>query len=602
MTFADFEQIWFTDFEFSAPPGDRPQPICMVALEFKSGNVVRLWMDELRKLPQAPYRTGSGVLIVAFYASAEISCHLALGWPLPSRLLDLYVEFRNRTNRDGLQHRASLLDAMGYMGLDAMEAVEKESMRQLALRGGPWTAHERRALLDYCEADVRAIEKLFKRMLDDIDVPRALLRGRYMVAAARMEHIGVPIDTASLMTLRENWERIKGKVVERVDPAHEIYDRTTFKVDRFGEWIRRRAMPWPRLPSGQIRLDDETFRNMALLYPEVVPIREVRESLSQLRLANLQVGQDGRNRVLLSAFRSKTGRNQPSNSKFVFGMPSWVRGLIQPVPGTGLAHLDWAQQEFGIAAALSRDSAMQQAYLSGDPYLMFAKQAGAIPRDGTKASHPEKRELFKQCALAVLYGMSEDSLAVRIGRSVAEARELLNLHHKTYARFWTWSDGVVAYAVLKQKLHTAYGWTLHVRGKVNERSLRNFPMQANGAEAMRLACSAATEHGISVCAPIHDAILVEALLVDLENIANTTQDIMVAASAAVLDGFPLRSDVTFVRYPDRYDDPRGRRMWKVVWDAISQIRENMTDLSPFLDRIGTLPAHDCAPAPSYICP
>ena len=146
-----------------------------------------------------------------------------------------------------------------------------------------------------------------------------------MVAAARMEHIGVPIDTASLMTLRENWERIKGKVVERVDPAHEIYDRTTFKVDRFGEWIRRRAMPWPRLPSGQIRLDDETFRNMALLYPEVVPIREVRESLSQLRLANLQVGQDGRNRVLLSAFRSKTGRNQPSNSKFVFGMPSWVR-------------------------------------------------------------------------------------------------------------------------------------------------------------------------------------------------------------------------------------------------------------------------------------
>jgi hypothetical protein len=54
---------------------------------------------------------------------------------------------------------------------------------------------------------------------------------------------------------------------------------------------------------------------------------------------------DGRNRVLIPAFRARTGRNQPSNSKFIFGPSVWLRGLIQPQPGYGLAYIDCSQQE-----------------------------------------------------------------------------------------------------------------------------------------------------------------------------------------------------------------------------------------------------------------
>jgi hypothetical protein len=68
---------------------------------------------------------------------------------------------------------------------------------------------------------------------------------------------------------------------------------------------------------------------------------------------------------------------------------------------------DWEQQEFGIAAALSGDGAMIEAYATGDPYLTFAKQAGAVPPDVTKQSHPKER--FKVCSLGVQYGMSEQS-------------------------------------------------------------------------------------------------------------------------------------------------------------------------------------------------
>ena len=128
-----------------------------------------------------------------------------------------------------------------------------------------------------------------------------------------------------------------------------------------------------------------------------------------MRLADLAVGHDGRNRTLLSPFRARSGRNQPSNSKFIFGPSVWLRGLIKPPPGHGVAYIDWEQQEFGIAAALSGDENMKAAYRSGDPYLAFAKQADAAPSDATKATHKAVREQFKQCVLAVQFGMGEES-------------------------------------------------------------------------------------------------------------------------------------------------------------------------------------------------
>src|SRR4051794_5300837 len=93
-----YREVWFVDFEFSAPPGERPIPVCLVARESRTGRTVRLWEDELRARGEPPYPTGPDTLFVAYFASAELTCHLALGWDLPARVLDLYVEFRNALN------------------------------------------------------------------------------------------------------------------------------------------------------------------------------------------------------------------------------------------------------------------------------------------------------------------------------------------------------------------------------------------------------------------------------------------------------------------------------------------------------------------------
>ncbi len=506
--------------------------------------------------------------MVAYYATAELGCHLALDWPLPANVLDLYVEFRNLTNGLGPPAGNSLLGALVFFGLDSMSAVEKESMRALALRGAPYTAEQQESLLRYCESDVMALAKLLETMLPNIDVPRAVYRGRYMKAAARMEHTGVPIDTEALRVLKENWDRIQDQLIHRVDGNYGVYEGRTFKADRMAQYVLRNQIPWPSLGSGKLALDDDTFRIMSSAHRQIESLRQLRGSLSQMRLHDLAVGVDGRNRCLLSPFSARTGRNAPSNSKYIFGAASWLRGLIQPTEGYGLAYIDWSQQEFGIAAALSADPAMLEAYASGDPYLAFAKQAGAVPASATKVTHGFVRDQFKECALAVQYGMGTDSLALRIGQSTVQARELLRLHRETYSRFWKWSDAAVDYAMLHGTLQTAFGWTIHTGPQVNPRFLRNFPMQANGAEMLRLACCLITECGITVCAPVHDAVLIEASLHDLESAVKRAQEAMTETSEIVLGGFPLRSEAQINRYPERFQNERGAQMWATVWDLI----------------------------------
>jgi DNA polymerase family A len=563
-----FREIWAVDFEFIAGAGERPVPVCLCARELRSGREIRLWRDELGPAP--PYPIDAGSLFVSFYASAELGCHLALGWPLPERILDLFTEFRCRTNGFTVPAGNGLIGALTAFGLDTMGAVEKDEMRALVMRGGPWSDDERTAVLEYCMSDVDALARLLPAMLPRIDLPRALLRGRYMAAAARIEHNGVPIDVSMLDKLRRYWAPIQDKLIERIDANYGVFDGRTFKLERFEAWLARAGIPWPRLDSGRLDLTDGTFRQMARIYPAVSPLRELRSSLADLRLHDLAVASDGRNRTILSAFRARTGRNQPSNSRFIFGPSVWLRSLIKPPPGMAVAYIDFEQQEFAIAAKLSGDSHMLAAYASGDPYLAFAKQAGAIPSDGTKDTHGSMRELFKTTALAVLYGMEAQGLALRLDQPPIIARDLLRAHHETYRQFWRWSDAVVDHAKLTGELHTCFGWTLHGCCDANPRSLRNFQMQAHGAEMLRLACCLATERGLEVCAPVHDAVLIAAPIDEIDTAVAVTRQAMGEASCIVLNGFEVRTEAKVTRYPERFTDARGTRMWNVVTQLIEE--------------------------------
>ena len=573
-----FKEIWIRDTEYVSRPGERPIPVCEVAREFRTKRTIRLFQDELTSVH--PYSIGPESLIVVFFAPAEAGFDLELGRPRPARILDLNVEYRNHWNcletlvdkkiykaDEPKIKRNSLIGALMQYGLDSIGVSEKEEMRGLINTNGPWTPEQQLEITNYCESDVDGTERLLRAMLPKLDIPRALLRGRYACCSAAVERNGLPIDVPLFTEVRDRWESIQKELIARVDAQYGVYDGTSFNTAKFERWLAGR--PWPRYPDGRPILTDLVFRDMAKLYPEINLLRESRRTQSKLRVYKLPIGKDGFNRFPSRPFCTRTRRNAPPSSESILGSSPWARGFIKPPPRYGLADIDWSAQEIGIAAALSGDSVLMAAYQSGDPYLEFAKLAGVVPANATRYTHPHERNLYKQCMLGVGYGLEERSLAIRIGQPLLVARKLLRQHHEIFWRFWEWSDNRVRHATFWGLTYTIFGWRYHVTRDSNPRSIRNFPIQANAAEILCLAVCPAIESGITICATLHDSVFIMAPLERLDTDIAKMRGYMERASEIVLDGFKLRTEFTAVRYPDRYmDEERGRQFWDVVMSLL----------------------------------
>ena len=193
------------------------------------------------------------------------------------------------------------------------------------------------------------------------------------------------------------------------------------------------------------------------------------------------------------------------------------------------------------------------------------------PADATKDTHAVARARAKALFIAVIFGMRAEGLAASAGITAAEAAELLRLHRRTYRRFWPWIENSVAEAMLTNKMTTVFGWQRLIGPNPNPRSIANFPMQANGAEMMRVAAIAATESGIELCAPVHDAFLIAAPLGRLDEDVARMREIMTRAGNVVTSGLDVRTEAKIVRYPDRYMADGAQPMWDRVMRLLEQV-------------------------------
>jgi hypothetical protein len=400
-----------------------------------------------------------------------------------------------------------------------------------------------------------------------------------MQTVAIMEHNGIPVDAPTLALLNEHWESLQSEMVQRIDADFGVYDGIHFREERFARWLRRNGIPWPRRKTGELEVNDEVFRDMAESYPVLQPLRQLRQALDVLYLADLPFGADDRNRCLMSPFGTITGRCAPSTSKFVFARPAWMRSLIRPEEGRALAYIDWSSQEYGIGAVLSDDRAMIVDYEAGDPYLGFAKRIGMVPAGAMKHTHRAERDIIKSVILGTQYGMGEKSLAVLINKPIVYARDLLNAHRATYRKFWEWSDAAVNVALFHGRLWTRFGWQTWTRyrkptdsdsGDPNVRSLSSFPCQGNAADMLRLAAGFVCDAGVMLDATIHDAVLIEAGADEIVAAVNQARRAMNRASELVLYGFRLRTDCEVIRWPDRYRDGRGAAFFDELMERLAE--------------------------------
>ena len=260
----EYEQIWLWDFEYVAKPGEHPDVVCLCARELRSGQTLRLWRDQLST---PPFRTDAGVLFVCFAATAEVACHLALGWPVPEKILDLSPVFRCEVNGREVPEGKGLLGALAYFGVSSIGAKRKDAMRTRILQGWPFSPEEQEQILDYCASDIDALESLLSKLLPLIDLDVALHWSEFAAVSAVMEHRGVPIDMEIFSQLQDKqaWAFVRDAIVPQVDAQYGVYVKGAdgewhFNIARFEEYLARAGIDWPRLEYRQARPPPQDFR------------------------------------------------------------------------------------------------------------------------------------------------------------------------------------------------------------------------------------------------------------------------------------------------------------------------------------------------------
>ena len=246
--------------------------------------------------------------------------------------------------------------------------------------------------------------------------------------------------------------------------------------------------------------------------------------------------------------------------------------------------------EFGAAAALSdkhvsSNNPMFDLYRSGEPYLDFGKTVGQLARDATRGMPgvEAKRDQPKVMCLGAQYNMQALTLSTPLGVTYLEAHEMLQLHRGLFSQYWHWSEDWLHHSLSSGMMRTVYGWQCATGiTEFSENTIRNWPIQSTCPDIFRLAYVWGTRHGLTLIAPVHDAVLLEAPEDRIEADVALMREIMRRASRVILnptaDGtIELRTDYKIIRYPDRFTDPRGTELWETVLKLLAERRARMAE-------------------------
>ncbi len=127
-----------------------------------------------------------------------------------------------------------------------------------------------------------------------------------------------------------------------------------------------------------------------------------------------------------------------------------------------------------------------------------------------------------------------------------------------------------------KRIETCYKWKMIVSGSSNKEMLtvRNFPIQATGAEILRVACILLSENNTKIVAPVHDAVMIECDEKVADKEIEMARKLMCDASEIVLGtGNRLKTDASIICYPGRYIDEKGAETWRLIMKILEEIKE-----------------------------
>lgn len=207
--------------------------------------------------------------------------------------------------------------------------------------------------------------------------------------------------------------------------------------------------------------------------------------------------------------------------------------ILDPALGHRYILLDYSSQEPAIAACFAGDKGLQVAYRHGDLYQHIGRHPDLDGLD---------RGTLKQLVLPYSYGQSPEAYAREHGIPLSAAQRYWNalceifnlvdaeLNRRSQQAF---RDGFVR----------CLDWAARVTPLSNPLAVRNWPVQAAGADIMRLAVIGLYDAGIDLRLTIHDAFLIRVPIAEQEQQVAKAITVLKQASASVLGGFALNVKV-----------------------------------------------------------
>jgi len=404
----------------------------------------------------------------------------------------------------------------------------------------------REAIQKYCTSDIEYLYPMLMEMTQQykkLRVPKEglledmLWRGETSARTAVMERKGYPINYEAARNFSENVPYILRDIQEDINKLFPeinafVWNKKTRKYVRkennIKEWIKKEGLDgeWLLTDKKDLSLSLEAFKkhfDFRHDYPrdsfgaQMVRFLHTKQNLSGFLPPKKggknfwdSVGSDQIVRPWLNPYGSQSARYQPSATGFIPLKSAWMRTLIHPPKGKMIVSIDYRSQEFLIIARLANDLAMLEAYESGDPYLSFGLAAGAIPKGGTKKSHPIERQASKSTVLGLSYLMTKYGLAKKLTNDTGkihtedEAEEWVLLFNNTYYDAFIYKDQLLGDYQATGKIRLPDGWYMF-GDNTNDRSASNCPIQGFGSAILRKAIQLTQDARIDFIMPLHDA-------------------------------------------------------------------------------------------------
>ena len=419
--------------------------------------------------------------------------------------------------------------------------------------------------IDYAAADAVVTHKLFLKLRQEVcrrDLLDAYaIRRESQKALVKIMLNGVFFNVESHNKLIESWkekESYHNKNILKILGEVNLNSSKQLNV-----WINSNVAPkilakWPKTSAGSLSVTSKVvsrFKDSIPWYEDYLQYKKYfkKGSTYGKKMQRHIHSHTGRIHPDFLLAGTDTGRLASRNPNIQnFPRDSEFRELFEAPEGSLLVVADYSQIELRVAAIISQDKAMIQAYEKGED--LHRKTAAALLDIPESQITKEQRQLAKAVNFGFLFGQGAEGFVnyakdtYNVDVSLEEALKAKDKFLETYPdlKRWQWQTRSEARRSLKVKTPSGFIRKFTEAKHTYNQSL-NTPIQGGAAEVMLQALTLVDKtldpSKAKIVNCIHDEIILESLEEYKDEASRILEDSMIAAFSAV---FPTQTTKSLI--------------------------------------------------------